>query len=48
VNRAAYGDAAGQLEAERTEIAQVIGKPNQIEAVMANLADRKPIFKDLD
>jgi enoyl-CoA hydratase/carnithine racemase len=48
VNRMAYGDAAGQLEAERTEIAQVIGKPNQIEAVMANLADRKPIFKDLD
>ncbi len=46
VNRMAVAMAAEQLAAEREEIVKIIGKPNQIEAVKANLEGRKPIFQD--
>jgi enoyl-CoA hydratase/carnithine racemase len=37
---------ADQLAAERTEIGKLIGTPNQIEAVMANMEKRPPVFTD--
>jgi enoyl-CoA hydratase/carnithine racemase len=37
---------ADQLAAERTEIGRLIGTPNQIEAVMANMEKRDPVFRD--
>mgnify|MGYP006270433667 CR=1 FL=1 len=46
VNRMALAVAADQLAAERDEIVKVIGKPNQVEVVKANLEGRKPIFQD--
>jgi enoyl-CoA hydratase/carnithine racemase len=40
--------AADQLAAERQEIGQLIGSPNQIEAVMAGMEKRPANFADLD
>jgi enoyl-CoA hydratase/carnithine racemase len=37
---------ADQLAAERTEIGRLIGTPNQIEAVMANMEKRDPVFRE--
>jgi enoyl-CoA hydratase/carnithine racemase len=37
---------AEQLAAERSEIGRLIGTPNQIEAVMANMEKRDPVFAD--
>lgn len=48
VNRFALAQAADQLAAERDEISRVIGQPNQIEAVAANMENRKPTFVDPD
>ena len=46
-NIAAAGtDAAACLLAESREQAQLIGSPNQTEAVMANLQKRAPRFSD--
>lgn len=45
-NAAADGDAAAILLAESDEQAKVIRSPNQIEAVMANMEKRAPIFRD--
>lgn len=42
----AAGDPAPALMAESVEQAGVIRTPNQIEAVMANLAGRAPVFRD--
>jgi len=45
-NAAANEDAAGLLLAESTEQKAVLHTPNQIEAVMANLQKRAPVFRD--
>lgn len=45
-NAAADGDAAALLLAESDEQARVIRTPNQIEAVMANMEKRAPVFRD--
>jgi enoyl-CoA hydratase/carnithine racemase len=39
-------DAASQFLAERTVIGSLVGKPNQVEAVMANFEKRTPSFTD--
>jgi len=38
--------AAEQFAAERRTIGSVIGRPNQIEAVMANFEKRPSVFTD--
>lgn len=40
------GDAAATLAAESAEQAALLRTPNQIEAVMANMQKRAPVFKD--
>lgn len=45
-NLAQDGDEAAVLLAESREQAALIGRPNQIEAVMANLQKRPPTFGD--
>jgi len=45
-NLAADGDAAAVLEAETAEQLAVIGTPNQMEQVRANLERRAAVFKD--
>lgn len=45
---AVEGDAAAILAAEATEQAKLIGSPNQMEAVAANLSRRAPAFRDVD
>lgn len=45
-NLAADGDAAAVLLAESDEQAKVIRSPNQVEAVMANMQKRAPVFTD--
>jgi enoyl-CoA hydratase/carnithine racemase len=44
--RLAPDDVAGQLAAEREAIGSLIGTPNQVEAVMANVEKRAPAFRD--
>jgi enoyl-CoA hydratase/carnithine racemase len=46
LNRAPYVDADAGLLAESREQDQLIGSPNQIEAVKANLQKRAPEFQD--
>jgi enoyl-CoA hydratase/carnithine racemase len=46
LNQAHATPLADQLAAERAEIGKLIGTPNQIEAVMANMEKRAPVFRD--
>ncbi|CAN5747304.1 crotonase/enoyl-CoA hydratase family protein [soil metagenome] len=46
LNRASAAMAAEQFEAERRTIGELIGSPNQVEAVMANFEQRPPAFTD--
>jgi hypothetical protein len=39
---------AEQYAAEREEIFRLIGTPNQVEAVTANIEKRPPVFADPD
>ena len=45
-NLTAHADDATILLAETTEQLKVIRKPNQVEAVMAEMQKRKPVFED--
>ncbi len=45
-NQAADQDAAALLRAESAEQKSLVGRPNQMEAVMANLEKRAPVFRD--
>ena len=45
-NQAAEDDAAAILRAESVEQQRLIGSANQMEAVMANVEKRAPIFRD--
>jgi len=45
-NDAVYQDAKSGLIAESVEQIKLIGSPNQVEAVMANLQKRDPAFQD--
>lgn len=45
-NRLLHGEAAAQFAAERDVIRSLIGRPNQIEAVMANFEKRPARFVD--
>lgn len=45
-NRLAWSQASEQFAAERRVIGSLIGKPNQVEAVMANFEKRTPAFTD--
>jgi enoyl-CoA hydratase/carnithine racemase len=45
-NRMFLADAAGQLAMEREVIASLIGTPNQVEAITANLQNRPAVFAD--
>ena len=46
-NRLAWSEAADQFAAERRVIGSLIGRTNQVEAVMANFEKRPPIFTDV-
>lgn len=46
-NRLAWSEAAEQFAAERRVIGSLIGKANQVEAVMANFEKRVPVFSDV-
>jgi enoyl-CoA hydratase/carnithine racemase len=46
LNRAPFADAAEQFADERRVIGSLIGRPNQIEAVMANFEKRPANFED--
>jgi len=46
LNRLAVAGAAEQFAAERETISRLIGSPNQIESVTANLENRAPTFAD--
>ena len=46
IDKSYYQSAAEGLLTESIEQDQIIGKPNQVEAVMANLQKRAPNFKD--
>lgn len=45
-NRVAAELAAAQFAAERETIGALIGTPNQVEAITANLENRAPVFND--
>ena len=45
-NQAVEHDAATLLRAESVEQKRLIGSPNQMEAVMANVEKRAPVFRD--
>jgi enoyl-CoA hydratase/carnithine racemase len=45
-NMAHDADPATMLEAETVEQLKVIRQPNQVEAVMANMEKRAPVFRD--
>jgi enoyl-CoA hydratase/carnithine racemase len=45
-NRLANAGAAEQFAEERRAIGGLIGRPNQVEAVMANFEKRSPVFAD--
>lgn len=47
-NLAHDSDPAAMLEAETVEQLKVIRQPNQVEAVMANMEKRVPVFRDQD
>ncbi len=47
-NRLANAGAADQFAEERRVIGGLIGRPNQVEAVMANFEKRVPVFADPD
>lgn len=46
LNRLAHADAAAQFAEERRLISSLIGRPNQIEAVMSNFEKRDAVFID--
>jgi len=46
MNRLAGAGAAEQFAAERQEIGALVGRPNQVEAVMAHIERRPPVFTD--
>ena len=46
MNRLAVVGAADQFAAERQEIGALVGRPNQVEAVMAHVEQRPPVFTD--
>lgn len=46
MNRLALAGAAEQFAAERREIGDLVGTPNQVEAVMAHVEQRPPVFSD--
>jgi len=46
LNKAYAGDPAAQFAEERAVIGSLIGRPNQVEAVMANFEKRAPVFTD--
>jgi enoyl-CoA hydratase/carnithine racemase len=46
MNRLAVAGAAEQFAAERQEIGALVGGPNQVEAVMAHIQQRPPVFTD--
>jgi enoyl-CoA hydratase/carnithine racemase len=46
LTRRAHDGFAEQFAAERGEIAALIGRPNQVEAITANLESRPPVFSD--
>jgi enoyl-CoA hydratase/carnithine racemase len=46
LNRLAHADAAAQFAEERRLISSLIGRANQVEAVMANFDKRDPVFVD--
>lgn len=46
-NRLAWAEAADQFAAERRVIGSLIGKTNQVEAVMANFEKRPAVFTDV-
>lgn len=45
-NGVADGDAASILQAESDEQMKLMGSPNQVESVKANMAKRAPVFAD--
>ncbi len=45
-NQAVDQDAAALLRAESHEQKSLVGRPNQMEAVMANIEKRAPVFRD--
>ncbi|MEO6030273.1 MAG: crotonase/enoyl-CoA hydratase family protein [Candidatus Binatia bacterium] len=45
-NQAVDQDAAALLRAESHEQKSLVGRPNQMEAVMANIEKRSPVFRD--
>ena len=45
-NLAHDSDPVAMLEAETVEQLKVIRQPNQVEAVMANMEKRVPVFRD--
>lgn len=46
LNQTMVDQAAAQFAAERRIIGSLIGRPNQVEAVMANFEKRPPVFAD--
>lgn len=46
LNQMIHERAADQFAAERRVIGSLIGRPNQVEAVMANFEKRNPVFAD--
>lgn len=46
-NRLTWSEAADQFAAERRVIGSLIGRTNQVEAVMANFEKREPVFTDV-
>ena len=46
LNQLFHDRAAEQFAAERRVIGSLIGRPNQVEAVMANFEKREPVFAD--
>ncbi len=47
-NGATTADAATQFAAERQEISQLVGTPNQVESIMAYFEKREPKFGDVE
>ncbi len=45
-NRLLHIEAASQLSEERRVIGGLIGRPNQVEAIMANLEQRPAVYSD--
>jgi hypothetical protein len=47
INRLSNAGAAEHFAAEREIIFKLIGSPNQMEAITANIENRAPKFRDL-